>query len=521
MTRWRRLDGRSLRHSRILTDNPHDPENQGHNKWPFMSFDTTMALDYRVLFEAAPCACIVVSTDFTVLAVSDAYLHATHREREDLIGANLLDAFPEGPSGAEAGSSQAVRGTLLRVAETGQSDVLEELRYDVQNREGEYEERYWRLSTQPLGDVLFHCVEDVTEKHRSREALNESESRFRTVADQAPVMIWVAGPDRNCIWFNRPWLQFTGRTMEEECGKGWKEGIHPDDLDRFNQTDIGSFSGRDSFQMTYRLRRHDGVYRWLIDQGVPTYTPDGTFTGYVGSCIDISAQVEAQEELEREVRNRTHDLQETVRESEAFNYSISHDLRAPLRSIIATSRILLDEAGPLLPGDQRELLERQAHNATRLGTVVDELLRLSRLARVEVNRKPLDMTAKARTIAAEVAAGCEFEVQEGMFAEGDPGLVRMVLTNLIENACKFSPSGGTVRVRQEGDVFAVSDEGVGFDMIYAEKLFLPFERLVTEAEFPGTGIGLANVERIIRRHGGRVWADSAPGKGATFYFTLG
>ncbi|RYG31570.1 PAS domain S-box protein, partial [bacterium] len=393
-----------------------------------MSSDSTMQPDYRVLFEVSPSACILVSPQFTVLAVSDAYLHATHRRREDMIGMNLLEAFPEGPGGAEAGSTRAVRESLQRVLQSGQTDLLEELRYDVQNPMGEYEERYWRLFTQPFAGpagemLLFHCVEDVTERHHSREAVRESETRFRTVADQAPVMIWVAGTDRLCLWFNRPWLQFTGRTMEQEMGYGWTEGVHPVDLAHCRQAYNTPFDEREPVQMTYRLRRHDGEYRWMLEQSVPTYTSGGTFTGFIGSCIDISAQVEAQEELERLVENRTRDLQETVRESEAFNYSVSHDLRAPLRSIIATSRILLEDGSPLLPLDQRELLERQAYNAQRLGIVVDELLRLSRLARVEVRRKPLDITKKAKLIALEIQGGCEIEVQEGMTADGDPGRV--------------------------------------------------------------------------------------------------
>jgi signal transduction histidine kinase len=228
-------------------------------------------------------------------------------------------------------------------------------------------------------------------------------------------------------------------------------------------------------------------------------------------------------ELEARVEERTRELQEAVRESEGFNYAIAHDLRAPLRAIVSTSSILVEEAGPKLSEDHRFLLVRQAANATRLGTLIDELLRLSRLARAKVRCLPLDMTAKAQGVAEVEAAEWSgaVEVQEGMTAEGDPDLVRILLHNLIGNACKFSSSGGTVRVGQRGKVFYVSDQGVGFDMRYAERIFQPFERLVPESEFPGTGIGLANVERIVRRHGGRVWAEAEVGKGATFFFTLG
>ncbi|GEM_PF-671033 len=234
---------------------------------------------------------------------------------------------------------------------------------------------------------------------------------------------------------------------------------------------------------------------------------------------------EAKATLEETVEKRTEELKRTVQEAESFNYSISHDLRSPLRAMVATASILLEEAGPDLGEEHREMLVRQAENAKRLGRLIDELLRLSRLARVPVNREALDMSGKARRVFDELASagetnGCRLDVQEGMAAQGDAGLVRTVLQNLIGNACKFSPNGGTVRVTETDGVFSVTDEGVGFDMQFAPKVFLPFERLVAESEFPGTGIGLANVKRIVERHGGRVGVESVPGAGTTFWFTL-
>ncbi|MGV3617408.1 MAG: sensor histidine kinase [Fimbriimonas sp.] len=233
-----------------------------------------------------------------------------------------------------------------------------------------------------------------------------------------------------------------------------------------------------------------------------------------------------EERLERAVSDRTMQLQAAVKEAEGFNYSIAHDLRAPLRAMASTSSILLEEAGPSLSEEHRALLVRQKENASRLGRLIDELLRLSRLARAEVKREPLDLTAMVYSVFHDLkeqgrAGDCVLEAQEGMSAQGDVGLIRTVLHNLLGNACKFSPNGGTIRVREQDGVFSVADEGVGFDMAFTPKIFLPFERLVTEAQFEGTGIGLANVERIVRRHGGRVWAESEPGRGSTFFMTLG
>jgi signal transduction histidine kinase len=236
------------------------------------------------------------------------------------------------------------------------------------------------------------------------------------------------------------------------------------------------------------------------------------------------------EGLERRVAERTADLERLHEEAEGFNYSMSHDLRAPLRAIVSTSRIVLEETGDLLSSRHREMLVRQERSANKLAELIDELLALSRLSRTEVVRAEIDVTRLAQDVADELvragmAGGCTFEIQPDITAQGDPRLLRLVLLNLLGNACKFSPHGGKVRVqrRTEGDetVFSVADEGVGFDMKYVHKLFLPFERLVTETQFPGTGIGLTNVQRIIQRHGGRVWATSAPQQGATFSFTLG
>ena len=234
-------------------------------------------------------------------------------------------------------------------------------------------------------------------------------------------------------------------------------------------------------------------------------------------------------ELEERVAKRTAQLVEANEELEAFCYSISHDLRAPLRAITSTSMILLEESGGKLPEEHIEHLLRQAHNSRRLATLIDDLLQLSRIGRRVMDCKRVDLSLVAKEVADDVLSrGWEkpprIDIEPGMMADGDPGLLRLLLENLLDNACKYSPKGGCIRVgsRREGDetVFFVKDTGIGFDMKYAPKIFLPFERLVLESEFPGTGIGLANAQRVVKRHGGRIWARSQIGKGTTFYFTL-
>jgi PAS domain S-box-containing protein len=187
------------------------------------------------------------------------------------------------------------------------------------------------------------------------QRLRETEDRFKVMADSSPVMLWMSAVDSNCYFFNKPWLDFTGRTLEQEVGAGWCEGIYFEDFQHCLDTYLDHFNARKPFRMRYRLRRHDGQYRWLLDTGVPRYSPDGTFMGFVGSCIDIQEMVEASEALanlnatlERRVQERTAQLADVNRELENFAYSVSHDLRAPLRQIGSYAELIRSELPPEL-----------------------------------------------------------------------------------------------------------------------------------------------------------------------------
>jgi signal transduction histidine kinase len=235
--------------------------------------------------------------------------------------------------------------------------------------------------------------------------------------------------------------------------------------------------------------------------------------------------------LERRVSERTAQLEATSKELEAFSYSVSHDLRAPLRAIDGFSRIVMEDHAPTLDQGGREHLERIRAAAQRMALLIDDLLNLSRLARAELRREPIDLTGLAHDIATELRQSeperkVEFVITDGMRAVGDPHLLRAALQNLLGNAWKFTGRRDRGRVEvgtlhQDGErTFFIRDNGAGFDMSYAGKLFGAFQRLHGTADFPGTGIGLASVQRIIHRHGGQVWATGEVDKGATFYFTL-
>lgn len=377
--------------------------------------------------------------------------------------------------------------------------------------------------------VLAHGV-DVTDGVRARKKAAQTEEMFRTVFEKASEnAILLLGLDHR--------IQAWNPTAERICGWTEKEAVgQPYDL-IFNAEDRAAGvpaaetakAAQDGTAADERWRvGKNGARFWASGTIDALHDVDGTVRGYLKVFRDATERHEAEtlvqelnDALEAKVLGRTGELATAVREAEGFDYSVSHDLRRPLLAISSTASVILDELGPTLSEAHRTLLRRQVHNVGFLGKLIDDLLRHSRLARVAMTREPLDVTALARGVAENVETPCGITVQEGMAAEGDAALVRTVFDHLLKNACKFSPGGGSIAVGQTDGAFWVRDEGIGFDMAYLPKIFQPFERLVTEAEFPGTGIGLANVRRIVERHGGRAWAESAPGKGATFLFTLG
>jgi signal transduction histidine kinase len=236
-------------------------------------------------------------------------------------------------------------------------------------------------------------------------------------------------------------------------------------------------------------------------------------------------------DLEEMVSRRTAQLTEANRELEAFSYTVSHDLRSPLRTIDGFSRILLQRHGRDLPEDSRRMLGLLSDGALRMGNLIESVLTLSRLGRMPLAIQPVDLSALAAGVLRDLEARhpprkVDWQVQAGLHAHGDPGLLRVALENLLGNAWKFTERTAAPRIRLRGltvhgvPAFAVDDNGAGFDMAHARDLFQPFHRLHPPSQFDGTGIGLATVKRIVQRHGGRVWAEAAPGRGATFTFTL-
>ena len=384
---------------------------------------------------------------------------------------------------------------------------------------------------------LYEVAEaEIAERKKAEEALRVSESAMRQTFDAMPQIAWSVGGDAKVNYVNRRLVEYAGASDPSETmgERGWASVVHPDDSGLLRSVYAEAVQSGREWEAEIRLRRHDGEYRWHLSRMVPIRDLEGQIVRWFGTSTDIhdlklanSTLEQINTELEQRVELRTAELQAAVRELEGFTYSISHDLRGPLRTISATSRILLTDMADRLSEDMEELLVRQATAATRLGTLIDELLRLSRISRHEMVMEHVDISALASVVADEVRAENweippKFDIQTGLFGNGDERLLKLVIHNLLQNAVKFSPAGADIHVGIDSNgAYFIRDSGVGFDMRFSDKLWLPFERLVHDNEFPGTGIGLANVKRIIERHGGRVWAESALGQGSTFFFTLG
>lgn len=369
---------------------------------------------------------------------------------------------------------------------------------------------------------------DITERKRMEDALRESEHRFRVVADAAPVLIWTAGPDMRFEYFNKPWLEFTGRPIDQELGQGWMDGLLPDDAGRYRAVYRSSFEARASFQLEYRLRRRDGEYRWLLGSGVPRFSPSGAFLGFIGSCIDIHDRKQAEAALESTnvaLRRANADL-------EQFNYLASHDLQEPLRTISSFAQLMHRKCAPQLSDEGKTYLDYINNGALRMSALIRDLLAYSRAtADHERTAGPVDLTRVLSDVLQSMGASIRETEAEIAYSglpvvRGDQPQLTHVFQNLISNAIKYRKPGVPPRVaitanlnESKNWLITVSDNGAGFDPRFSGQIFGLFKRLHDDT-IPGTGVGLAICKAIVERHGGEIWAQSALGEGATFFLIL-
>lgn len=380
---------------------------------------------------------------------------------------------------------------------------------------------------------------EIEERRNAEQALRLSERRIRTLVAAVSSVVWTADPQGRFAESQLSWQEYTGQDYEDHQGLGWRRAFHEEDHSAIELAWARAMSALTMFQMELRLwHAQSGRHRRVSIRGVPIVEPGGAIVEWIGTVGDIDDQRSAEDELrtlnaelERRVTARTAQLEAANKELEGFSYSVSHDLRAPVRAILGFSKLLHEEHAGQLDEEARRKLEIVLSEAQRMGVLIDDLLAFARLGRQAMRHVELDMTALAQTTYARLQGqhqGPKVDFHLGSLprAHGDRVLLEQVWTNLLSNALKFTgkreqPAIEVGAISDEKEhVYFVRDNGAGFDPRYQAKLFGVFQRLHDAAQFAGTGVGLALVQKIITRHGGRVWADGKLDQGATFCFTL-
>ncbi|MFN8376945.1 MAG: PAS domain S-box protein [Anaerolineae bacterium] len=375
-------------------------------------------------------------------------------------------------------------------------------------------------------------LEDITERKHNEQILRsalrqlemlleenaQTEHLYHLIADNATDVIFVLNSDLTPVYISPSCYHVVGYHPQEILFLENFSLIHPDDLDTVRASITTLNSENTSTLLSSRVRRKTGVYIWLETRLQVLLNDDCTVKEIIGFARDISIRKEYEDALAQ-----------TNRELEAFTASVTHDLRAPLRSIEGFSQMLLQEHSASLSPDMTRYLTLIQNNAQHMNRLIKDLLELTRLGRQPLQKQHVDMISLALQTYASLDLGgrmIDFTVDDLPPARGDLGLLRVVFDNLLRNAVKFTSNREKAIIeigyykQQEEVVYWIKDNGVGFNMQYADKLFGVFQRLHDASEYEGNGIGLATVQRIIQRHGGRVWAQSEPDKGATFCFTL-
>ena len=469
---------------------------------------------FRAIFHQAAVGVAQVTVDGEVTMVNDRYCEVLGYSSDELLGRKFVDKTHSGDCSAVlANRRRLLAGETLsyvmEVQSVGRNGGITWVKlHESLVRNGESRPKY-----------SIAVVEDITERKHSEAALQESEKRFRSMADTAPVMIWVSGPDKLCTFFNRGWLTFTGATLEDALGSGWASKVHPDDRERCLTNYSSSFDARRSFQTECRLRRADGEYRWVVATGVARFESSGAFAGYVGTCTDISDLKRALEEAL--ARQKLESLG-------VLAGGIAHDFNNLLGSILATSELVLSELPGGSPADGVESIKNVADRAAEIvrqmmayagqENTVFEPLNLSGLVNEMLQLLKVSISKRAKLTV---------DLPEDLPAvRGNAAQIRQVVMNLITNASEaLGETGGNIcvtlaPVRSGPDAFAdyarlrlsVSDTGCGMAEEIEARIFDPY----FTTKFAGRGMGLAAVQGIIRDHGGTISVVSAPGQGSRF-----
>lgn len=374
-------------------------------------------------------------------------------------------------------------------------------------------------------------ISDITQLKVAEDALKETEARFQNMANTAPVLIWISNADALFTFVNNYWLQFTGRTLGQELGMKWLEGIHPEDINHFLQVYKSSFDTQKIFEVAFRLKNRNGVYRWILIKGIPRFGTDGSFAGYIGSCTDITDQ----KTIEEKIKKFNEELKSTNNSKDKFFSIIAHDLKNPLAGLLGFTEILSEEFDELGDNEIREFINHSFHAAKNLNSLLENLLEWSR---VQIGNTTFDPTS--------INVGLVFNEVIELFSQNannkkikifkrgetninvyaDKNMFKTIIRNLVSNGIKFTSVGGSVTLSTmevDNSVrIIICDSGIGISPDNIDKLF----RIDINHTTPGTnkergtGLGLILCNELIKKNGGTIQIESELGKGTLFIVTL-
>jgi PAS domain S-box-containing protein len=359
---------------------------------------------------------------------------------------------------------------------------------------------------------------------KQKIAISEAKELYLKIFEDFPALIWRSRLDKLCDYFNKTWLEFTGRTMEQEFGNGWAEGVHPDDFDSCLKTYIESFDHKRSFEMEYRMKNQLGEYRWIRDYGRPFYDLDGTFLGYIGSCYDIT-----------ESKNNELKLLELNATKDKFFSIIAHDLKNPFNSIIGFSEylvLLVQEKEYEKLGEFANIIYKSANKAIDLlanlmawsQSQSGRLIFSPEVFEIFVLAEDVDLILEV--MAKQKSITINNNIRRDLLGFADKEMISTVLRNLISNALKFTSENGVININATEDaneiIISVADNGMGISSEQIDKLFLIHENHSTLGTLreTGTGLGLVLCKEFVEKNNGRIWVESQLAVGSTFYFSV-